>query len=75
MGTIISLSTPNLDWEILARTVERTGMPIWLELEGTVQGVLLPSSAAHRLMGRYTQARREPTEETPAASTQADASL
>lgn len=55
MGTIISLSTPNLDWEVLARTVERTGVPLWLELDGTIQGVLLTAHDAEQLMGRYVQ--------------------
>ena len=56
MDNMISLSTQDIDWEVLARTVERTGTPLWLELDGTVQGVLLPSSDARRLMGQYTEA-------------------
>jgi len=59
MGTIISLSTPNLDWAVLARTVERTGMPIWLEVDGTIQGVLLPTNEAQRLLGQYLQRGHE----------------
>jgi len=57
MDTVISLGTPDLDWEVLTRVVERTGTPIWLELDGTIQGVLLPTSEAHRLLGRYTHGR------------------
>ncbi len=55
MGTIISLSTPDLDWAVLTRVVERTGTPIWLEVDGTIQGVLLPTREAQRLLGQYTQ--------------------
>jgi len=57
MNNIISLSGDNIDWELLARVVERSGLPLWLELGGTVQGVLLPSSDARRLMGHYTAAQ------------------
>jgi hypothetical protein len=57
MDTVISLGTPNLDWAVLARVVERTNTPVWLELDGTIQGVLLPTSEAHRLLGQYTQRR------------------
>lgn len=59
MSTIISLGTPNLDWDVLARTVERTGLPIWLELNGSVHGVLLPVADAQRLMGRYALAAED----------------
>jgi hypothetical protein len=59
MSTIISLSNPELDWEMLVRTVERTGAPIWLELNGAVQGVLLPTLNAQRLLGRYIQTARQ----------------
>lgn len=52
---VISLGTPDIDWEVLARVVERTGAPLWLEVDGTIQGVLLPADAARRLMGHYTQ--------------------
>jgi hypothetical protein len=59
MGTIISLSTPDLDWDVLTRVVERTGTPIWLELDGTIQGVLLPVGEAQRLVGQYLQRGHE----------------
>ena len=58
MDSIISLSATDIDWELLARNVERSGLPVWLELDGTVQGVLLPSSDARRLMGQYTEAQQ-----------------
>lgn len=57
------MSTSNLDWEVLARGVERTHYPLWLELDGTVQGVLLPSVDAQRLMGRYGQTAGDPFDE------------
>ena len=60
MGTVISLSTPELDWEVLVRTVERTGAPLWLELNGTIQGVLLPAANAQRLLGRYVAHEAQP---------------
>ncbi len=58
MGTIVSLSTPNLDWAVLTRVVEM-GTPIWLELDGTIQGVLLPTTDAHRLLGQYMERGHE----------------
>lgn len=42
MDQMISLSRIDLDWEVLVRLVERTQQPLWLKIEGTVQGVLLP---------------------------------
>ena len=62
MDNIISLSATHIDWELLTRMVERSGLPLWLELDGTVQGVLLPSSDARRLMGAYT-ATHQPSAE------------
>jgi hypothetical protein len=59
MSTIISLSNPELDWEMLVRMVEQTGAPLWLELNGVVQGVLLPAVNARRLLGRYIQTTRQ----------------
>ncbi len=53
MDQMISLNTMDLDWEVLVRMVERTKRPVWLEIEGTVQGVLLPAKDAQRLMGHY----------------------
>jgi hypothetical protein len=53
MDHMISLSRVDLDWEVLVRMVERTKRPLWLEIEGTVQGVVLPATEARRLMGHY----------------------
>jgi len=50
---IITLDTDTPDWEQLARAVERSGDPVWLVLDGTIRGMLLPTVAAQRLMGRY----------------------
>jgi hypothetical protein len=55
MDHVISLNSPDLDWELLAQTVERAHEPLWLEVGGMIRGVLLPADAARRLMGRYVQ--------------------
>ena len=59
MDHVISLNSPDLDWELLAQTVERVHEPLWLEVGGMIRGVLLPSDAARRLMGRYVQGHAE----------------
>lgn len=59
MDHVISLNSPDLDWELLAQTVERAHEPLWLEVGGMIRGVLLPSDAARRLMGRYVQSHAE----------------
>lgn len=60
MDHVISLSSPDLDWELLARTVERAHEPLWLEVGGMIRGVLLPADVARRLMGRYAQRHATP---------------
>lgn len=60
MSSIISLRTPDLDWEVLVRSVERTGVPVWLELDGVLQGVLLAPTEVHRLLGHALQAHPTP---------------
>ena len=52
---LIALDTDTPDWEQLARTVERSGDPIWRVLDGAVRGMLLPTTDAQRLMGRYLE--------------------
>ncbi|HEX6288700.1 MAG TPA: hypothetical protein VFZ66_05890 [Herpetosiphonaceae bacterium] len=59
MERIGSLSSPDLDWELLAQNVERAGQPVWLELGGVIRGVLLPSDAARRLLGQDVYARAD----------------
>lgn len=57
MDHVVSLNSSDLDWELLAQTVERAHQPLWLEVGGMIRGVLLPADAARRLMGRYVQSR------------------
>ena len=61
MDHMISLHTMQLDWEVLVRLVERTQRPVWLEIDGTVQGVLLPATDAQRLMGHYLAGHIDPS--------------
>lgn len=49
----VSLEAPGTDWAQLARFVEHSGRPLWLEADGEVRGVLLPATEARRFMGRY----------------------
>ena len=66
MEKFISLSARNLDWEHLVRLVERTNQPVWLELDGTLQGVLLGTTDAYRLFGYYVH-RHQVTLQMPSA--------
>jgi hypothetical protein len=59
MDRVVSLNARDLDWELLAQTVERAGRPLWLELGGLIRGVLLPTDTARRLMGQYVQAHTD----------------
>ena len=54
---IVSLDAPGTDWAGLVRFVERSGQPLWLEAEGEIRGVLLPTGQARRLMGRWSVQR------------------
>lgn len=65
MDHVISLNSPDLDWELLAQTVERAHEPLWLEVGGMIRGVLLPADAARRLMGRYVQRHATQTLDPP----------
>ena len=49
---VVSLEAPGTDWTSLVRFVERSGRPLWLEAEGQIYGVLLPTDKARRLMGK-----------------------
>jgi hypothetical protein len=51
---VVSLEAPGTDWTSLVRFVERSGRPLWLEAEGQIYGVLLPTDQARRLMGKCT---------------------
>ncbi len=51
---IVSLEAPGTDWTRLIRFVERSGQPLWIEADGEIHGVLLPSDQARRLLGYYT---------------------
>src|SRR4051794_26668350 len=50
---IVSLEAPGTDWTRLIRFVERSGQPLWIEVDGEIHGVLLPSDQARRLLGYY----------------------
>ncbi|HSH81855.1 MAG TPA: hypothetical protein VLA19_25290 [Herpetosiphonaceae bacterium] len=48
---VVSLEALGIDWPKLVRFVERSGLPLWLEADGEIRGVLLPAREARRLMG------------------------
>lgn len=48
---VVSLEALGTDWPNLVRFVERSGLPLWLEADGEIRGVLLPAREARRLMG------------------------
>ncbi len=50
---LLALDAPDLSWPRLVRDVERSGQPLWLEADGEIRGVLLPTAEARRLFGRY----------------------
>lgn len=55
--------TAAVDWRTVVDTVQRTGAPVALEMDGTVYGVLLPTEDATRVVARY--ADREQARYTP----------
>ena len=55
---IVSLESPGTDWAGLVRFVERSGQPLWLEADGEIRGVLLPTGEARLLLGRWSVPRR-----------------
>jgi hypothetical protein len=52
---IVPLGAPETNWNELVRFVERSGQPVWLEADGEIHGVLLPTTQARRLMGQWTR--------------------
>ena len=52
---IVALDAPETNWAELVRFVERSGQPVWLEADGEIHGVLLPTIRARHLMAQLTR--------------------